>query len=40
MYKDLGYAQLVDDLAEVSMQGAVDEVKTLPHYSEHREVQV
>ena len=40
VYKDFGYPQLVDDLAEKSTQGAVDKVKTLPHYSEQGEVQV
>ena len=39
VYKDFGYAQLVDDLAEESMQGAVDEVTTLPYYSQQGEVQ-
>ena len=38
VYKDFGYAEMVDDLAEESMQVAVDEVKTLPHYSEEGEV--
>ena len=40
VYNDLGYAQIVADLAEESMQVAVDEVKSLSHYTEKGEVLV
>ena len=38
VYYKQGYMDIVSDAAEESMRSAIEEVKSLPHYSENGEV--
>ena len=40
VYKTCGYLRLAQEAAEASMQAAVDEVRSLPDYSERGEMRL